>query len=135
MLSLNIADISVFENIQNEAHQSMGFSSLSVFNETNDVAKIHKATNAFIESAQQLPIIVEECLLTWREYIKAVRAAEKRKEKQATEAKEAKQKGDSKPMETYLRQDNAIRDARAMALFEWNRVKNTLKKLEQINEF
>jgi hypothetical protein len=34
MSCVGIADISLFENLQNEAHQSMGFSSLSVFNAT-----------------------------------------------------------------------------------------------------
>jgi hypothetical protein len=38
-----IANISLFENLQSEAHQSMGFSSLSVFNATFKVEDKKKA--------------------------------------------------------------------------------------------
>ena len=43
MTNQNIADISTFECLQNEAHQSMGFSSLSVFNATFKVVDQKKA--------------------------------------------------------------------------------------------
>jgi uncharacterized protein YxeA len=43
MVYQNFTDISVFENLQNEAHQSMGFSSLSVFNATFMVEDKKKA--------------------------------------------------------------------------------------------
>jgi hypothetical protein len=43
MSNNNLADISMFENIQTKAHQSMGFSSLSVFNATFIVKDKKKA--------------------------------------------------------------------------------------------
>jgi hypothetical protein len=135
-MTTKIADISAFESLQNQANQSMGFGSpMSVFNSKEDVVKIYKTADGFKKIMQKLPPVAEECLLAWRDYIKAVRDRGTRKAKQSSDAEVAKKNGDPKLMEIYLREDNAIRDTRSMVLAEWNKVKDSLKKLEQINAF
>jgi hypothetical protein len=44
-----LADISTFENIQSEAHQLMGFLSLSVFNAVFNVSDTICVVNEFID--------------------------------------------------------------------------------------
>jgi hypothetical protein len=49
MLNNNLADISVFENLQYQANRSMGFlSQMSVFNSPSDVVEMKKAADALI---------------------------------------------------------------------------------------
>jgi hypothetical protein len=78
-----IANISVFENLQNEAHQSMGFSSLSVFNATFTVEDKKKAkeNKHNIEKLKVLFIEEEQFLIKTKPEIKKKKEAFEKSEK------------------------------------------------------
>ncbi|MDR1383433.1 MAG: hypothetical protein LBJ67_06255 [Planctomycetaceae bacterium] len=56
----NLADISMFESIQNKAHQSMGFASLFVFNATFKVIDKKKADTNKQNIEKRKPVFIEE---------------------------------------------------------------------------
>jgi hypothetical protein len=139
------ANLAVFDGLQNTANQSM-VSQMMVFNSPEDIVQIqqaadtyHKILNDAIRSARQLVKVkaeyekaqtewtaaksnYESGNMAYREVYEAVRQERKI---QAENAREAKQKGNSEPLETYRIEDNTIRDI-AMQVFTKDHTLNAI---------
>jgi hypothetical protein len=96
-MSKNIADISTFENIQNQANKSMGFSSsLSVFNGADPKKDVENEDDAEIENAIDAKREINAVDAKLKEVWQKFEEEKKRLDTAATKLKTAKQSNDTK---------------------------------------
>jgi hypothetical protein len=129
----NLADLSVFEQIQSGQHTRIGISSMSVFNSPEDVQKMKVLSDSFIKKFddmrqkykkyEDLKKNLEKADEAWKqaakivddfqkEYDKTVAEIDKSLESQAKKAVDAKAKGDEKLYTTHKAEQKAISDMR-----------------------
>jgi hypothetical protein len=134
----NIADISKFETIQREAHQSMGFSSLSVFNATFKVIDEKKAeankrnidnwTNKFIAAEKFLTQTTSEVEQKQKEFEKK-EAAFKKKEG-AGYYKEHKKEMDA-TFQEYRKADSALAEIKDKRTDNFSNMNYAIKEFKK----
>jgi hypothetical protein len=103
-MATKIADISTFENLQNQANQSMGFaSSLSVFNGADPKkADVENENDKEIENAIDAKREIAEVKAKLKDVWSRFETERKNYEASATKLKKAKQSGDEQGAERAL---------------------------------
>jgi hypothetical protein len=98
------ADISVFEGLQSQAHESMGMSGMAVFNTESDVKDVKKACQDFIRVMDGIAQEASKFQPAAAKFDQVIKAVESRRKKEAADVTAAKKQGNPEPQKAFERE-------------------------------
>ena len=120
-----VADISAFESLQNQAHESMGMSPMSVFNTPADIQEIKHVCDDLVQA-------IDDCIPAWTKYRQVqnrynqtVKTVMDRRKQVAESAAAAKKQGDPEPQKAFEREEKVIQEA-------WRKVVNKQAEIQRL---
>ena len=125
MSNSSFADISVFESLQNQAHESMGVSPMSVFNAPASVQEIKHVCDDLVQA-------IDDCIPAWTKYRQAqirynqtVKTVMEHRKQEAESAATAKKQGNPEPQKAFEREEKVIQEA-------WRKVVNKQAEIQRL---